>query len=175
MHPQGYWRKMQQITINWPFWFFSAVIELVRELLISYMHSSIEQDINTIITGRYRATFFLLFELQRDIEQVRMCATRSLINLSDMSDHSGERIELWKISIVLSSRWRRYHLSPITYECSPVDAWMNTAHQAGYSTNGLVIKTCHLSLLLSVRRINCSINWHADIVQYIIKNTLEIF
>ena len=35
--------------------------------------------------------------------------------------------------------------------------------------------SCNLSLLLSVRRINCSINWHADIVQYIIINTLGIF
>ena len=35
---------MKKIAINRPFFKFSAVIELVRELLISNMHDKFEQD-----------------------------------------------------------------------------------------------------------------------------------
>ena len=41
----NYWRKMRKIAINRPFWiFFSAIIELVQELLISNMHNKFEED-----------------------------------------------------------------------------------------------------------------------------------
>ena len=40
----NYWRKMWKITINRPFFFFSAIIELVRELVISNMHNKFEKD-----------------------------------------------------------------------------------------------------------------------------------
>ena len=39
------------------------------------------------------------FELLRGIEQVPICASRSLINLSDMSDHSGDS------SFVIALAW----------------------------------------------------------------------
>ena len=39
----NYWRKMWKIAINRPF-FFSAIIELVRELVISNMHNKFEKD-----------------------------------------------------------------------------------------------------------------------------------
>ena len=41
----NYWRKMWKIAINRPFFFFSAIIELVRELVISNMHNKFEKDI----------------------------------------------------------------------------------------------------------------------------------
>ena len=40
----NYWRKMWKIAINRPFFFFSAIIELVQELLISNMHNQFEED-----------------------------------------------------------------------------------------------------------------------------------
>ena len=40
----NYWRKMWKIAINRPFFFFSAIIELVRELVISNMHNKFEKD-----------------------------------------------------------------------------------------------------------------------------------
>ena len=40
----NYWRKMRKIAINRPFFFFSAIIELVRELVISNMHNKFEKD-----------------------------------------------------------------------------------------------------------------------------------
>ena len=40
----NYWRKMRKIAINRPFFFFSAIIELVQELLISSMHNQFEED-----------------------------------------------------------------------------------------------------------------------------------
>ena len=40
----NYWRKMRKITINRPFFFFSAIIELVQELLISNIHNKFEED-----------------------------------------------------------------------------------------------------------------------------------
>ena len=40
----NYWRKMRKIAINRPFFFFSAIIELVQELLISNMHNQFEED-----------------------------------------------------------------------------------------------------------------------------------
>ena len=42
----NYWHKMQKITINRPFWndFFSAIIELVGELVISNMHNKFGKD-----------------------------------------------------------------------------------------------------------------------------------
>ena len=39
----NYWRKMRKITINRPF-FFSAIIELVQELLISNIHTKFEEN-----------------------------------------------------------------------------------------------------------------------------------
>ena len=41
----NYWRKMRKIAINQPFLiFFSAIIELVQELLISNMDNKFEED-----------------------------------------------------------------------------------------------------------------------------------
>ena len=40
----NYWRKIRKIAINRQFWFFSAIIELVQELLISNMHNKFEED-----------------------------------------------------------------------------------------------------------------------------------
>ena len=40
---RNYWRKMRKIAINRTF-FYSAIIELVRELLISSMHNKFEVD-----------------------------------------------------------------------------------------------------------------------------------
>ena len=40
----NYWRKMRKIAINRPFFFFSAIIELLQELLISNMHNQFEED-----------------------------------------------------------------------------------------------------------------------------------
>ena len=40
----NYWRKMRKITINRPFFFFSAIIELVQELLISDIHNKFEEN-----------------------------------------------------------------------------------------------------------------------------------
>ena len=41
----NYWRKMRKITINRPFFFFfSAIIELVQELLISNIHNKFEEN-----------------------------------------------------------------------------------------------------------------------------------
>ena len=40
----NYWRKMRKIAINLPFFFFSAIIELLQELLISNMHNQFEED-----------------------------------------------------------------------------------------------------------------------------------
>ena len=41
----NYWRKMRKIAINQPFFFFfSAIIELLQELLISNMHNQFEED-----------------------------------------------------------------------------------------------------------------------------------
>ena len=40
----NYWRKMRKITINLPFFFFSAIIELVQELLISNIHNKFEEN-----------------------------------------------------------------------------------------------------------------------------------
>ena len=40
----NYWRKMWKIAINRPFFFFSAIIELVRELVISSTHNKFEKD-----------------------------------------------------------------------------------------------------------------------------------
>ena len=40
----NYWRKMWKIAINRPFFFFPAIIELVRELVISNMHNKFEKD-----------------------------------------------------------------------------------------------------------------------------------
>ena len=40
----NYWRKMWKIAISRPFFFFSAIIELVRELVISNMHNKFEKD-----------------------------------------------------------------------------------------------------------------------------------
>ena len=40
----NYWRKMRKITINRPFFFFSAIIELVQELLISNIHNNFEEN-----------------------------------------------------------------------------------------------------------------------------------
>ena len=40
----NYWRKMQKIAINRPFRFFSAIIELVRELDITNMHNKFRKD-----------------------------------------------------------------------------------------------------------------------------------
>ena len=41
----NYWRKRRKIAIILPFWIvFSAIIELVRELLISNMHNKFEED-----------------------------------------------------------------------------------------------------------------------------------
>ena len=40
----NYWREMWKIAINRPFFFFSAIIELDRELVISNMHNKFEKD-----------------------------------------------------------------------------------------------------------------------------------
>ena len=40
----NYWRKMRKIAINRPFFFFTAIIELVQEPLISNMHNQFEED-----------------------------------------------------------------------------------------------------------------------------------
>ena len=40
----NYRREMRKNAINRPFWFFLAIIELVRELLISNMHYKLEKD-----------------------------------------------------------------------------------------------------------------------------------
>ena len=40
----NYWRKMRKIAINRPFFFFSAIIELLQELLISNMHNQFKED-----------------------------------------------------------------------------------------------------------------------------------
>ena len=40
----NYWRKMRKITIYRPFFFFSAIIELVQELLISNIHNKFEEN-----------------------------------------------------------------------------------------------------------------------------------
>ena len=40
----NYWRKIKKIAINRPVWIFLAIIELVRELLISNMLNKFEQD-----------------------------------------------------------------------------------------------------------------------------------
>ena len=40
----NYWRKMRKIAINRPFFFFSAIIELVQELLINNIHNKFEEN-----------------------------------------------------------------------------------------------------------------------------------
>ena len=116
-----------------------------RVARLSCLSTTFSVITDTVINGRYRPTFFFWAVRYRTgvrymhIDHWLICLTCLIAQTRSLS---CERL------VVLSSRWRRYDLCR---EYSLIDAWMNTAHWARYSTNGLVI-SCHLSLLLSVRK-----------------------
>ena len=62
----------------------------------------------TVITGRYRATFYFILSSCAIYNRCGIYGSWSLINLSDMSDRSDESTELWKVSsfvIALAPLW----------------------------------------------------------------------